>query len=119
MDQKYNWLYSKLEDLKSLPNVRFSKMRFNSFWASNTILYVLLIAFREILEFGWNFDYVMNISESDFPAKPLEEFEKALKVNPGANYIATIAKGEKNLIKDKEGLLIYNSLITSKPASGK
>ena len=71
-----------------------------TFWASNTNLYVLLAAFRDILQFGWNFDYVINISESDFPVKPLDEFENELKTNVGKNYVATVTTADRDLIAD-------------------
>ena len=36
--------------------------RYKSFWSSNTQLFLLLAAMRELLETGWDWDYVMNIS---------------------------------------------------------
>ena len=43
--------------------------RYKSFWSSNTQLILLLAAMRELLETGWDWDYVMNIS-CDILGKP-------------------------------------------------
>ena len=36
----------QLAPLASLPNVHFSSQRFSTFWASNTLLYLLLASFK-------------------------------------------------------------------------
>jgi hypothetical protein len=45
-------------------------------------------SFREILSLGWDFDYVMNISESDLPVRPVETFEAHLASRMGRNFVA-------------------------------
>ena len=79
--------------------------RYKSFWCSNTQLILLLAAMRELLETGWDWDYVMNISghlsssnifsysniffvESDFPVRPLAELERHLAAWHGGNFVA-------------------------------
>ena len=106
-------MYSKLVSLQAFPNIKVANERFRTFWASNTILYVLLATFRQILQLGWDFDYVVNISESDFPVKSVEEFENYLKSSIGKNYVATVgANYGRDLIADQEGQglthLFYN-----------
>ena len=85
-------MFTQLKGLESLPNIKLASQRFKTFWASNTLLYLLLACFKEILQLGWDFDYVMNISESDFPVKPLEEFEAHLRTRVGKNFVATSGK---------------------------
>ena len=82
-------MFSQLQTLESLPNIKLATDRFKTFWASNTLLYLLLACFREILNLGWDFDYVMNISESDFLVKPLEAFEAHLRTRVGKNFVST------------------------------
>ena len=43
--------------------------RYKSFWCSNTQLILLLAAMKELLETGWDWDYVITIS-SDILGKP-------------------------------------------------
>jgi len=109
VDEHSKWLHSKLFDLSLLPNVHFASQRFSTFWASNTLLYLLLVSMKEILGLGWDFDYVMNISESDYPVRPLEEFEDYLKTRVGRNFVATSGK-EMLKFQDGQGMrkLFYN-----------
>ena len=93
-------MYEQLKHLAAFPNIKFFKTRYTSFWGSNTILYMLLRGIREILEMEWNFDYVMNISESDFPVRPIEDFEEHLRERNGGNFIAM---GKDQMLKFQEG----------------
>merc|ERR1719495_1787564 len=58
VDENSNWLYSQLKSLETLPNIKLTDQRFKTFWASNTLLYLLLACMKEILQIGWTFDYV-------------------------------------------------------------
>ena len=75
VDEQSEYMYQELKYLEAYPNIKFSKMRYRTFWASNTILYMMLTGIREMMVMGWDFDYVMNLSESDFPMRPVEIFE--------------------------------------------
>ena len=55
---------------------------------------------RELLESGWDWDYVMNISESDFPVRPIEEFEEHLRRWNGGNFVAM---GKGDILKFHDG----------------
>ena len=109
VDENSNWLYSQLKSLETLPNIKLTDQRFKTFWASNTLLYLLLACMKEILQIGWTFDYVMNISESDFPVKPLENFEAHLRGRYGKNFVATSGK-EMLKFQDGQGMrkMFYN-----------
>lgn len=100
VDEKSEYMYEQLKYLATFQNIKFFNTRYTSFWGSNTILYMLLRGIREILEMEWNFDYVMNISESDFPVRPIEEFENHLKERNGGNFIAM---GKDQMLKFQEG----------------
>ena len=100
VDETSDWMFSQLHTLESLPNIKMASQRFKTFWASNTLLFLLLACFREILELGWDFDYVMNISESDFLVKPLEAFEDYLRTRVGKNFVAV---GWKDMVRFQEG----------------
>ena len=41
-----------------------------------------------MLEMGWRFDYVTNISESDFPLRPIAKFEEYLRQHYGHNFVS-------------------------------
>ena len=88
VDQQSEYMYQELSYLEAYPNIKFSKMRYRTFWASNTILFMLLNAIKEMISHGWNFDYVMNISESDFQVRPMEQFEEHLRKRNGLNFLS-------------------------------
>jgi len=45
-------------------------------------------SFREILSLGWDFDYVVNLSESDLLVRPVEALEAHLAFRMGSNFLA-------------------------------
>lgn len=55
---------------------------------------------RDLLQLDWDWDYVMNISESDFPVRPVREFEEHLRRWNGGNFIAI---GRDHMLKFHEG----------------
>ena len=109
VDQTSHWMFSQLEDLETFPNIKLATQRFQTFWASNTLLYLLLTSMKDILQLGWDFDYLVNISESDFPVRPLEQFEIYLRNNNGRNFVAL---GREDMVKFQNGQgmrkLFYN-----------
>ena len=62
-----------------------------------------LMGMKHMLEMGWNFDYVTNISESDFPVRPIRMFEELLKNNYGGNFIA-IGRDDMTKFQDGQGM---------------
>jgi len=73
--QRQDYLYRELLVLsKQLPhNVRFMANRKATIWGGASLLTVLLNGMEELTnhakEWGWEWDYVINLSESDFPLK--------------------------------------------------
>ena len=93
-------MYQELRYLETFPNIKFFKQRYRSFWGSNSVLFLLLQGMRELLEAAWDWDYVMNISESDFPVRPIQEFEEHLKRWNGGNFVAM---GKDEMLTFHEG----------------
>ena len=55
---------------RTLKNVRLSRQRFASIWGGASLLTVLLHAMTELVsDKTWEWDYIINLSESDFPVK--------------------------------------------------
>jgi protein xylosyltransferase len=68
--QRQDYLYRELLVLeRSLPNVRLARHRYATIWGGASLLQMLLSAMNELLELGWEWDFVINLSESDFPVK--------------------------------------------------
>lgn len=58
---------------------------------------------KDFTALGWKWDFVINLSESDFPIKSLEELESFLSVNKGLNFVKSHGREVQRFIK-KQGL---------------
>lgn len=73
--QRQDYLFRELLKLQHiLPNnVRFMRKRQATIWGGASLLTVLLTGMEDLItnaeEWKWNWDYVINLSESDFPLK--------------------------------------------------
>jgi protein xylosyltransferase len=69
--QRENYLYQELVILtKKFSNIHLTSKRYPTTWGASTLLTAHLEAFRQIIdELKWNFSFVLNLSESDFPLK--------------------------------------------------
>lgn len=66
-----------------LPNLRVMKTRFSTIWGGASLLTMLLAAMKELLEMSdWtDWDFVLNLSESDYPVKTQKELVEFLTNN--------------------------------------
>lgn len=77
--------------------------------ASTVLSFVEKVANDKVLPWNsnpsqeWNWDYVLNLSESDYPVKPLEELVKYLSVNSGRNFVKSHGR-ESSVFVRKQGL---------------
>jgi protein xylosyltransferase len=69
--QRENYLYEQLVLLsKTISNIHLTNKRYPTTWGASTLLDAHLEAFKQIFEeLKWNFSFVLNLSESDFPLK--------------------------------------------------
>jgi protein xylosyltransferase len=52
------------------PNVRMASKRYATIWGGASLLTMLLGSMAELLTMtDWNWDYFLNLSESDYPVK--------------------------------------------------
>jgi len=74
--QRETYLYEQLLLLsKKISNIHLTNKRYPTTWGSSNLLMTHLEAFKQIFdEFKWNFSFILNLSESDFPLKYVEIF---------------------------------------------
>lgn len=97
-------MHRKLSVLeKEFPNIKLASSRFSTIWGGASLLTMLLAAMRDLTRLGWQWDFVINISESDFPIKSLESLEKFLAGNKGLNFVKSHGREVQRFIK-KQGL---------------
>ncbi|KAG8188510.1 hypothetical protein JTE90_008075 [Oedothorax gibbosus] len=105
VDSRQDYLYRELKLLeKHFPNIRLSKVRLSTIWGGASLLQMLLECFSELLLIkDWKWDYVINLSESDFPIKSLSSLEQFLVANNEKNFVKSHGQDTQRFIA-KQGL---------------
>lgn len=65
---------------------------------------MLLSCMNELLEMDWQWDFVLNLSESDFPIKTIDKLEAFLAANADKNFVKSHGREAQKFIQ-KQGLL--------------
>ncbi|XP_022663399.1 xylosyltransferase oxt-like [Varroa destructor] len=90
VDQRQDYLYRSLKELEDPSWLRVTPQRFSTIWGGASLLQMLLSCFQELLHLDKStdrWDYVVNLSESDFPIKRVGELELFLGDNKGYNFV--------------------------------
>jgi protein xylosyltransferase len=71
VEQRDVYLYNQLLELSAaFVNIELTRKRYPTTWGASTLLDAHLDAFKQIFdELKWNFSFIINLSESDFPLK--------------------------------------------------
>jgi protein xylosyltransferase len=86
------------------PNIRLSRKRFSTIWGGASLLEMLLSCMTDLLELDeWKWDFVLNLSESDFPIKTIEKLEQFLTANRDKNFVKSHGREAQRFIQ-KQGL---------------
>jgi hypothetical protein len=87
--QRENYLYQELNILsKTIPNIHLTNKRYPTTWGSSTLLTAHLEAFKQIFdELKWNFSFILNLSESDFPLKSVQVLTNFLSTYTFYNFL--------------------------------
>lgn len=102
IDKRNYYLFNKLASLpEEYGNVIVTKSRFNTIWGGPSLLRMIIDAIENLSHFDW--DYLINISESDLPIKPLDDIESYLSENTSSIFLRTHNIKGYNFIK-KQGL---------------
>ena len=91
----------------SFENIRLSRNRLATIWGGASLLRVLLNCMHDLLTMkdwsSYQWDYVINLSESDFPVKSLERLELFLTANQRMNFLKSHGQDTQRFIA-KQGL---------------
>lgn len=97
--KRCDYLYDQLIHLESkVDNIKLKRQRLTVVWAGPSQISVLIESLRDL--FGglygqWRWDFVINLTESDFPLWTLSDFEWFLASHPGKNFLHPTSS-EKN-----------------------
>ncbi|XP_058831412.1 xylosyltransferase oxt [Topomyia yanbarensis] len=106
IDSRQEYLYRELLKLETnYPNIRLSRNRYSTIWGGASLLQMLLSSMEYLLVDTphWKWDFVMNLSESDFPVKTLDKLERFLSANQGKNFVRSHGREVQRFIQ-KQGL---------------
>jgi len=105
VDTRREYLYRELSKLIGhFSNIRMDTTRYSTIWGGASLLTMLLDAMHELLAMDeWQWDYFLNLSESDYPVKSVEELEAFLTNYKGKNFVKSHGRDTMKFIR-KQGL---------------
>lgn len=104
VDSRQEYLYRELLPLESqFPNIRLVPDRMATIWGGSSLLQMLLHCMKVLLTLDWDWSFVMNLSESDYPIKDPQELVHFLTINRGRNFVKSHGRDAPTFIK-KQGM---------------
>ncbi|XP_067673821.1 xylosyltransferase oxt-like [Haliotis asinina] len=104
IDKRQEFMYRELLPLeKQLSNILVSKTRFSTIWGGASLLQAHLHFMKELLEMPWAWDYYINLSESDYPIKPVKDLTAFLSLYKTYNFLKSHGRDTPRFIQ-KQGL---------------
>ena len=104
VDARQDFLFRHLLLLEHKhPNIRLVRNRHSSIWGGASLLDVLLESMEQLLKIDSKWQFVFNLSESDFPLRSIEHLEALLAANPGRNFLKSHGRQTRQFIH-KQGL---------------
>lgn len=89
---------------QQLPNVRLTRKRFATIWGGASLLEMLRSCMLELLNMkNWKWDFVLNLSESDYPVKTVAQLTDFLSMNKKRNFVKSHGREVQRFIQ-KQGL---------------
>jgi protein xylosyltransferase len=87
----------KAIEAKFPEKVYVTENRFATIWGGTSLLTMLIESFKTLInKKDWNWDFVINLSESDYPLKKTEDLISFLSSNRKKNFAFAIAKEEQS-----------------------
>lgn len=103
--QRQSYMYRELLKLEeNATNIRLAKKRYSTIWGGASLLKMLLASMTELLDNNkWNWDFVINLSESDFLIKTPQNLVDFLTANRNRNFVKSHGREVQRFIQ-KQGL---------------
>nr|CAG4640639.1 EOG090X01AN [Eulimnadia texana] len=102
VDARQDYLFRNLLYLENdFSNIRIIRKRQSTIWGGSSLLDALLDVISEALNQKW--DFVLNLSESDFPVRSVDDLEAFLGSNQARNFLKSHGRQVKQFIQ-KQGL---------------
>ena len=98
VDARNDYLYREMKEVESrFPDlIHVTDRRRNIVWGGTSMLRMLLDCYEILLnKKEWNWDFVINLSESDYPVRKREELVSFLNKNRNKNFIQSVHENSK------------------------
>ncbi|GJQ70820.1 oxt [Trypoxylus dichotomus] len=104
VDIRQDYLFRELLKLeKNFHNMKLTRKRFATIWGGASLLKMLLSSMGELLKMNWSWDFVINLSESDYPVKTVKRLVDFLAANKNKNFVKSHGRDAQRFIQ-KQGL---------------
>ncbi|XP_046624533.1 xylosyltransferase oxt [Neodiprion virginianus] len=109
VDARQDYMYREMLGIEkkcTTKNIRVARgigLRHASIWGGASLLKTLLSSANEILAQDHNWDFLVNLSESDFPVKSNARLTEFLTLNKGMNFVKSHGREVQRFIT-KQGL---------------
>ncbi|XP_001949441.1 xylosyltransferase oxt [Acyrthosiphon pisum] len=104
VDSRHDYMFRELLKIElALSNIRLSRRRHSTIWGGASLLTTLMDAMSDLVESSWDWDFVINLSESDFPIKSNDALVKFLTMNREHNFVKSHGREVQQFIQ-KQGL---------------
>uniref|UniRef100_A0A1B6CJW1 protein xylosyltransferase n=1 Tax=Clastoptera arizonana TaxID=38151 RepID=A0A1B6CJW1_9HEMI len=104
IDSRQDYMFRELLSLEMrFSNIRLSRRRHSTIWGGASLLTMLLESMAELIQADWDWDFVINLSESDFPVKSNKDLVEFLTVNKERNFVKSHGREVQRFIQ-KQGL---------------
>uniref|UniRef100_A0A915JP36 protein xylosyltransferase n=1 Tax=Romanomermis culicivorax TaxID=13658 RepID=A0A915JP36_ROMCU len=114
VDKNENYTYRKMLEMENLEsfrrndNFKVNRHRFDTIWGGTSLLDMILQSVRDLstkFEKSKNFDYVINLSESDFPILAVEDLVQFLTYYNGTSFLKGQPRNLTHRFLQKQGLM--------------
>lgn len=104
IDARQDYLFRSLLHLElEFTNIRLTRRRESSIWGGVSLLDVLIDSMSQLLDMGSKWQFVLNLSESDFPLRSIDSLEAFLAANKDRNFLKSHGRQTRQFIH-KQGL---------------
>ncbi|XP_039284887.1 xylosyltransferase oxt [Nilaparvata lugens] len=106
VDARQDYMFRELLELEQLSNVKLARERHATIWGGASLLTMLLESMRMLVSDSyahWHWDFLINLSESDFPIKSNKQLVEFLSANRERNFVKSHGREVQRFVQ-KQGL---------------
>ncbi|RZF43963.1 hypothetical protein LSTR_LSTR014254 [Laodelphax striatellus] len=103
--RRQDYMFRELLECEQLSNVKLARERHATIWGGASLLTMLLESMRLLVHTHshWKWDFLINLSESDFPIKSNQQLVEFLSANRRRNFVKSHGREVQRFVQ-KQGL---------------